>query len=154
LALEQNKPSYIRTTGTPIQKKIYENYCEINNDFNVMSEGDDALLISSGSITRNCIVALNELKESGKNIKHINLLKANPIPSRLLDEINNFKNVYVVEEHCSKNSLLDKLRATSLKDIKGINLGDKFHIVGDYEYLLMNSGLDADSIRKKILEYV
>ena len=37
------KPVYIRTTGTPIQKKIYSKYNDLKGDFNILAEGEEAL---------------------------------------------------------------------------------------------------------------
>ena len=50
-AVSLKKPVYIRTTGTPIQKKIYSKYNDLKGDFNILAEGEEALLISTGSIT-------------------------------------------------------------------------------------------------------
>lgn len=153
LAVKLKKPVYIRTTGTPNQKKIYTNYDCIKDELNILSEGNDLLIISSGSITRNCINAVNDLKESGHSIKHIDVLKLHPIPDDLINEVCSFKEVFVIEEHSSINSLGSKLRSLTLKDIKQINLGDKFHKkIGDYDYLLEQNGLDPLSIKNTLLK--
>lgn len=151
-AVNLKKPVYIRTTGTPIQKKIYLSYEEINPEFNEISEGGDALLLSTGSITRNCIQAVNELKEIGYSINHIDVLKIHPIPELIIDKLLDYKKVFVVEEHFSINSFASKLRSRTLKDIKEINITNSFQKnIGDYDYLLEQNGLDSMSIKNTIL---
>jgi transketolase len=151
-AVNLKKPVYIRTTGTPIQKKIYLSYEEINPEFNEISEGSDALLLSTGSITRNCIQAVNELKEIGYSINHIDVLKIHPIPELIIDKLLDYKKVFVVEEHFSINSFASKLRSRTLKDIKEINITNSFQKnIGDYDYLLEQNGLDSMSIKNTIL---
>lgn len=152
-AVSLKKPVYIRTTGTPIQKKIYLDYSSIDNEFNMLSDGTDALIISTGSISRNCQKAIIELNEIGKSVKHIDVMKINPIPKLLIEELNNFETIFVAEEHNSANSFASKIRSITLKDIIEINLGNTFQAkIGDYEYLLKQNGLDSDSIKKTVLE--
>ena len=152
-AVNLKKPVYIRTTGTPVQKKIYSKYEEINPEFNTISEGSDALLLSTGSVTRNCIQALKELKEIGYSIKHIDVLRIHPIPELLINKLVDYKKVFVVEEHFSINSFASKLRSKTLKNIKEINITNSFQKdIGDYDYLLEQNGLDSLSIKNTILK--
>ena len=154
-SVKLKSPVYIRTTGTPNQKKIYPDYDGIRDEFNILSKGNELLIISSGSITRNCVKAVNELNDTGHSIKHIDVLKLHPIPDDLINEVCNFEKVIVVEEHCSINSLGAKLRAQTLKDIKQINLGNRFHKkIGDYEYMLEQNGLDSLSIKSTLSKYL
>lgn len=150
-AVKIKKPVYIRTTGTPLQKKIYSKFDSININFNTISEGEDALVISTGSITRNCISAVNELSNDGISIKHIDVLKLNPIPKELLIELDKFEKIFVVEEHNSQNSFGSKLRSETLKKIITINLNNNFQKnIGDYDYLLEQNNLDGLAIKNII----
>ena len=150
-AVKIKKPVYIRTTGTPIQKKIYSKFDLININFNTISEGEDVLVISTGSITRNCISAVNKLSNDGISIKHIDVLKLNPIPKELLIELDKFEKIFVVEEHNSQNSFGSKLRSETLKKIITINLNNNFQKnIGDYDYLLEQNNLDSLAIKNTI----
>ena len=151
-AVSLKKPVYIRTTGTPIQKKIYSKYNDLKGDFNILAEGEEALLISTGSITRNCQKAVNELNQIGHSIMHIDVLKIHPIPSLLIKELEKFKKIFIAEEHSAINSFGSKVRSQTLKDITEINLGETFQkSIGDYEYLLKQNGLDSCSIKNTII---
>jgi transketolase len=148
LAIESRKPSYIRTTGTPYQKPIYKRYSEINKTFTTLSQGKTILVISSGSITREVSQAINEIKDGNLFFKHIDVLKAFPITKNLIKQIEQFDSVFVVEEHCLETSLGIKLQALSGKKIQCINTGNKFHKVGDYNYLLKSNNLNSASLKK------
>ena len=99
LSINNRTPTYIRTTGTPIQKPIYHNYNEIDENYNILSSGNDILIISSGSVTREALIASQSLNEQGISTMHIDLLKAKPIEKKLEEIIMNFSTIFVIEEH-------------------------------------------------------
>ena len=152
-AVKLEKPSYIRTTGTQIQPKIYSEYQELDDEYNTLFDGQDFLILSSGSVTRNCIDAVKTLHELGYSARLIDVMRIHPIPESLLTMVSNYDNIFVVEEHYSMNSFASRLRAQTLKNINQINIKDCFqNKIGDYDFMLKQNRLDSLSIKETILQ--
>ena len=151
-SINNRTPTYIRTTGTPIQKPIYHNYNEIDENYNILSSGNDILIISSGSVTREALIASQSINEQGISTMHIDLLKAKPIEKKLEEIIMNFSTIFVIEEHSDLNSIGSHLALSTKKEVIRINTGNKFHEVGDYDFLLSQNNLKSEKIESIIIK--
>ena len=78
---------------------------EVNGEFEedqvqLVQEGKDVLILSMGSITHEASMAAKALKEKGISAKVVAVSSINPAPVKsLINELQNFSNVYTVEAH-------------------------------------------------------
>ncbi len=149
-------PSYIRLTGIPGSPIVYNQKFNFSpGEPNVLKKGKDILIIGTGSVLSQCIIASKELEKFKLKCEVINLHTLKPTNHKLLNTIKKFKTVITVEEHsligglysiiselCSKHKLI--------KNLIPISLPDKFGPTGTYNYLLNFHGLTAKKIVKKI----
>ena len=124
-----------------------------------ITEGNDALIISTGSVSGQAKLATETLKKQNINISLINCHTIKPFDEEILSEINKHDNVIIVEEHSivgGLNSIIsDLLSKNSIhKKILSITLPDKFGPTGDYSYLLNYHGLSHDKISGQIKEFL
>lgn len=153
-------PSYIRLTGIPGSQFLYKNdYDYIFGKYKKITEGNDALIISTGSVSGQAKLATETLKKQNINIALINCHTIKPFDEEILSEIYKHDNVIIVEEHSivgGLNSIIsDLLSKNSIhKKILSITLPDKFGPTGDYSYLLNYHGLSHDKISSQIKEFL
>ena len=151
-------PSYIRLTGVPGVKKVYEkNYKYIFGKPIILKKGKDLLIISSGSLVAEAVVAANTLKSKGIDAEVINLHTLRPLNKLIYSKIKSFKKIITVEEHTSAGGLCSVIseiiaRQNLKKSFLSISLPEKFGPTGTYSYLLNYHGLTGEKIVKKILK--
>ena len=152
-------PSYIRLTGIPGSPLLYDdNYNFKFSKKEIFGDGKDVLIISHGSISAQCKLAQNLLDENGIKSKLINLHTLKPIDETIINDINEYEKVIVVEEHSligGLSSIISELVVKNRIKIKILNitLPDKFGPTGDYNYLLDFHNLTAPKISKKIIDF-
>ena len=154
-----NGPSYIRLTGIPGCEHLY------NKDYNYkfgknekIIEGKDILIISSGSVTAQAKIAAENLKKLNISIGLINCHSIKPFNENIINEINNYKYLVVLEEHSiigGLNSIISELlvKHSIKKKILPITLPDKFGPTGDYNFLIDYHGLSNKKIEIKIKNF-
>ena len=159
-ASNERGPSYIRLTGVPGSKYIYENNYDYKFGKNItIAKGQDILILTYGSILGEVKSSLKILKKVNISAEIINIVSIKPIDKSLINSLKKFKKIITIEEHTSigglssivaEQILHNKIKTT----MSSISLPDKFGPTGKYEYLLKYYGLDGENIAKKIIRFV
>ncbi|MDB9701036.1 transketolase [Gammaproteobacteria bacterium] len=158
-ALGANQAVYIRCTGVPGLPPIYKEDFEFKIGKGItIQDGSDIVVISSGSITRNVLDAVEALTMSHKlSFKIIDMHTISPIDKELLNQCMTSKLWITVEEHFVSGGLgsvvaeflSDKFEAIK-PNLLRLGVQDKFSVPGDYNYLIETNELDAQGIIKQI----
>jgi transketolase len=162
-ALNLQKPVYIRCTGIPGLPPVYsEEYnFEIGKGI-ILDEGEDVILISSGSIiSRVSDAAVIMRDDLNMSFKVIDMHTVKPLDEALLSECLSSKIWVTIEEHFVDGGLGSAVanflsaKSNSLKpNLLRIGVEDQFSIPGDYEYMLKKNGLNDRSLVKKITDFI
>ena len=162
-ALDLNTPVYMRCTGVPGLPAIYkeEFKYEIGKGI-VLREGNDVILITAGSVTRNVLEAVDIMQaELGLSFKVIDMHTISPIDKELLNNCLGVKLWVSVEEHFIDGGLgsvvaeyLADTFDSNKPNLLRIGIDNKFSIPGDYDYLLETNELDACGIAKNITSVI
>lgn len=150
--------NYIRTTRKAIET-IYEegSTFEIGKG-NVVREGKDVLLISSGESVSDCLKASDLLAKEGIDCEVVDMFTIKPIDKELiLKDAANKKLVMSVENHSVNGGLgsaVAEVIAENNCDVNFVRHGivEEFGQVGTVDYLKKAFKLDAESIANKVKE--
>jgi len=156
-SLSTDKSVYIRLTGTANNPIIYND----NYDFQIgkaitMKEGSDITIFSTGRMVHNSLKAAEILSEKKISARVINVHTIKPIDKIAIEEANNTKMIFSVEEHNIIGGLGSAIaeHQSSLKtSVRFIRLGvkDKYGSGGSYDYLQKIHGLSPEKIVENIL---
>ena len=152
--------SYIRLTGIPGSPLTYENDYEY--EFSkpiVINEGEDILIIGTGSILGECKIAVELLLEHKVKAKLLNVNTIKPLHGDVLNCISLFKKVVIVEEHMIigglYSTICEKIGSLELNPkLLSISLPCNFGPTGKYDYLINYYGLTGNQITKKIISFI
>jgi transketolase len=153
-------PSYIRLTGVPGYKKVYENsYKYIFGKPVEICSGKDILILTYGSMVSQCIDATKILNKKNISVKLLNIHTLKPFNRDMSYILKKFKKVVTVEEHTvigGLGSMTAEIISTKGLNIKQLKLGlpDKFGPTGKYKYLLNFHGLVEKKIANKVLAFI
>ena len=159
-AFNDRGPSYIRLTGIPGSKNVYDkNYSYKFGKNTTIAKGNDILILCHGSILGQVKLSVKALKKININAELINVISLKPIDKSIISLLKKYKKIITIEEHTSVGGLgsimAEKILKNGIKtDLLTISLPDKFGPTGTYDYLLKYHGLDSDSITKKIIKLV
>ncbi len=149
-------PTYIRLTGIPGSSSVYNKKFNFDlNELNILKKGQDLLIIGTGSVLSQCLIASNKLEKYKLSCEVLNLHTIKPINKKLINKIKKFKTIVTVEEHSligGLYSIISEQCATHKisKNLISISLPDKFGPTGTYNYLMDFHGLTGEKIAKKI----
>ncbi|SHH41060.1 transketolase [Thermosipho atlanticus DSM 15807] len=148
-----------RSKLEPIKKEDGTIFFDENYEFkygkiDVLREGNDAVIITMGSIIPHAIKAVDELKREGIDVALLNVSCPLDLDEETLARYSRTK-ILVLEDHNVFNGLgkmieakLFEMRILPEKFLKvGI---DRFPVSGDYKYLFKLFGLDKEGIIKNI----
>lgn len=147
---KNTQTSYLRLEKKPIFNKPIKSY----NGYNQYFKGNKIAIISVGCVIEEAIKINNFLK---KSVSIYSLYKLqNKILNKLLNIIQHYEKIIVIEEHVKENSVYEKLCAIyDHNKIIGININNGWpKIVGDQNYLRKLYRLDSYSILKIIKKYL
>ena len=158
-AINANKPVYIRLTGNPNAPLVYSDYGAYTpNKANVLKDGDDIAVIATGSMVAPSLEAAKIIEqESGKTVRVVDMHSIQPLDKEVIEQSRRSKLVVTVEEHYVTGGLgsavADVLmeRPNSPRLVK-MGIGNKYSIVGDYDFLLHQHGLNVEGISQTILK--
>lgn len=150
-------PVYIRI-GMGNEKEIYEEECNFEmSKNNIISEGTDATIFTTGSIISEVLEAKEMLLRENINAKIVNISTIKPFDEKsVIEEIKKQKNIFSVEEHNIIGGIGDSIAsviATNNLNCKltKIGLNDCFaEGYGTYSQIRKMNKLDAISIYEKI----
>jgi transketolase len=158
-AFNDRGPSYIRLTGIPGSKNVYDkNYTYKFGKNIIINKGKDILILSHGSILGQIKISVKDLKEMNIDVELVNVVSLKPIDKKLIGLLRKYKKIVTIEEHTSVGGLgsiiAEKILKNGMKiELFSISLPDKFGPTGNYDYLLKYHGLDSNSITKKIIKF-
>lgn len=150
-------PVYIRLTGgdrLPIINSGQSYKFEIGRP-NILSEGEDVLIIACGTILNECINAEKILRDRGITATIMNMHTIKPLDVDSIISRLNHKMLVTVEEHNVIGGLgaaVAEALAGTVEKPKHLLLGinDFVPSAGDYNYLLENCGLSSLQIADRI----
>lgn len=152
-------PAYLRLTGIDGTPSVYKEDSTINLCLpNLIREGEDIVIFSTGSITSECNRASRALKKDGFNCSLYEICNLKPIDkNKLLDIIGKYKLIVTVEEHFINGglgSIISEFISETNADCRLLRIGleDKFLNSGNYSYMLNEANLSASHIRNKIID--
>lgn len=157
-AYSQKGPVYIRI-GMNHEKEFYEDEESLNlrkND--VIINGDDIAIYSTGSILEEVVQAADMLLQEGIHPKVINVCSIKPFCQDDIEKNTRMKRIFTVEEHNVKGglgSIISELVAYNGYGVKvhPIGLNDVFaEGYGTHKRVLERNGLDSVGIYQKIME--
>ena len=159
-AFRDRGPSYIRLTGIPGSKSLYEKDYKYKFGKNtIISKGSDVLILSHGSILGEIKSSLEILNKKKISAKVINISSIKPIDKNISNIIKKFRNVITIEEHTSMGGLGMIISEIIAKhkintNLRTISLPDKFGPTGNYDYLLNHYGLNSSGIAKEVSKFI
>jgi len=151
-------PSYIRLTGIPGSKNVYDKNYKYKFGKNIsITKGKDVLVLSYGSILGQIKQSVKDLKKMNIDVELVNVISLKPIDGKIVSLFKKYNKIITIEEHTSVGGLGSIMAEIILKNrikakLFSISLPDKFGPTGTYDYLLKHHGLDSDSITKEIIK--
>ena len=160
-AVEYVGPVYVRLTGGSNNPAVYSD----NYDFEIgksilLHEGEDVVLISTGTMVYKCLTVANKLNEQGLSVAVIDMHTIKPIDVEMIKKVCGYaKMVVTVEEHSIVGGLGSAVAEVKTA-IQGapphliLGLPDQYGKSNDYEELLKDAGLTISGIIDAIQEYI
>jgi transketolase len=146
-------PVYVRLTGAPGFPVMYSE----DFDFQIgkaieYKEGSDVAFISTGSMLGVVVKAAEILENKGISTRIVDMHTIKPLDTDMLDKVfAENKLIITVEEHSSIGGLggaVAEYKAGVVGAPKQVmaSLGDAFKDIGDYSFMLKQSGLTATAL--------
>ncbi len=161
LSLELDTPCYIRL-GKSGEEIV--NSPDVNLKIgkgNIIRDGKDIVILSTGNMLTTSVKISDDLNTEGISSMVISLHTIKPLDENLLEEVAiKFKNIFIIEEHISSCGLGNRISFFySQKNINvritHIGLPDDFvKLIGNQDFLRAKYGLDAKSIKNKIISII
>jgi transketolase len=158
-AADYKGPVYIRMTGEPGMPRVYED----DFDFEIgkaikLREGDDILIIATGSMVAKALEAAAILSEQGIEACVTDMHTIKPLDMSVFDGISpNCRLIVTVEEHNVIIGLGAEVcryaaQYKELPAVYNIGLPDEYLKAGSYDYMLDKYGLTGEKIADSILK--
>lgn len=154
------QPIYIRMNGTQRAPIVYKEDYEFEIGKAIkLKEGKDISILANGSTVYQSLKAAELLEEAGVSCDVIDVHTIKPIDREMIFSCSDKKAIITVEEH-SKIGGLGSAVAEVLAPEKNVppqlilGVEDRYPHAASYEALLEESGLTAEHIFKKIIEFV
>lgn len=159
-----DKPAYVRCTGIPGQKPLYEQDfdLEIGKAIEVIPPTDSTkiAIFACGSILsvlKDVVIEINS--NTNHSITLIDMHTISPIDEDYLNKVIDYDIWISVEEHfiCSGlgsvlSNFITNSRSISKPYLHKLGVNNKFTTPGDYEFLLQSNGLDKIGLHNSITE--
>ncbi|MFC3031827.1 transketolase family protein [Pseudoalteromonas fenneropenaei] len=160
-AAEFKGPMYIRLTGTANSPIVYEDEYEFTIGKSItLRQGSDVTLIACGSMVYEALQAANMLSEQGIEAEVVNMHTIKPLDTTSVDNaIASGKPIITIEEHTTLGGLGSSV-AEYMSPLERrvrhllIGLPDAYIKTGDYQYMLKDQQLDAESLAVRIKAFV
>lgn len=153
------KPMYLRITVNSPDVSIYREPREYDPcEYDVVSHGEDAIVLAIGCILGDVIKAAEKLKGSGIEVEVVNVRSVKPLNADLIDCMKKFRKIITVEEHCVVGGLgsavSEMLVGETKAEMKRIGIQDEYFTADEPENIRAQIGLTADGIASMIEEFV
>lgn len=128
-----------------------------DEEFTVVNDTSDIVLISYGSEFYQTLRAYNELLKIGKNVSLIKLNKIYPLSNSLVLKLKKYNKIFLYEEVIKSGGIGEHLSAMLFEnDYKGeykiFAVNNCFVGAGEHDSLIKKFGLDSRSIISNVLE--
>lgn len=157
--VEYHGPVYMRI-GNPKIPVLFERRPFVIGKGQLLREGTDVTLISTGSTTLDAIQAAEDLKKQGISVQHLGMPTVKPLDVELVRaSAKKTGKIVTVEEHFINNGL-GTLVTDAVSDIKNVvvkKLGipeEYAKTSGDYRELVAYYHLDASGIAESVKEFL
>lgn len=155
---KKNTPAYIRLDKTEnflINKKTKIKISKPN----IVKQGKDALVITTGNCLGQAIEAVKKIEEKGFTLKIISLHTLKPINENLIiKEFENIKYLFAIEEHRKTGGLTSLISEIIAQNNICINFSsfalpiNHKHVIGERDFLKKYYKQDKDNIYKNIIK--
>lgn len=156
-AAEYEGPVYIRLTGEAGMPRVYEDDFDFTiGKSNTLRDGEDVLIIATGSMVREALDAAEDLEESGISATVVDMHTIKPLDTEIFENMSDkCKLIVTVEEHNiygGLGSAVCQYTATrnNMPRVKCIGLPDEYLKAGAYPYMLEKYGLTKESVANAI----
>jgi transketolase len=157
-AIKIKGPVYIRLGRDEDKVKLnYSGKLQFGKGVKIM-EGNDVLIITTGTMFKTSIDVAKLLKESGISVSLVSLHTLKPIDEDLIiSEAKKVKTIFTIEEHTiigGLGSIVSDILTQNDIGVKFRKIGvpDRFtKVIGNQEYMRRANGLSAEQIFKYIL---
>ena len=156
-AARLERPVYLRLSGVMGFPAVYkEDFDFTVGKANLLCEGDDVLVVASGSIVSNALGAASMLLEDfGVGCAVLDMHTIKPLDKRAIREHMAGKRLLVtVEEHSASGGLgsavLEAICGVDHPPVKLIACPDTYPHAADYDYLIEQAGLSSGGIALSI----
>ncbi len=147
-SIDSTNPSYIRLWGGNNIPIVYSQPFDFKIEKSIrLREGKDIQMISTGSMVRVALNIADRLLENGIDAEVVDMTTIKPLD---IDAISKVKPIYTIEEHSVIGGLGDAVASAGYKVFK-IGVEDRYSQVGDYDFLLLQNGLEVEQIVEKII---
>lgn len=156
-AAKYNGPMYIRLGRSAVPTLFDEDYKFEIGKGNVVRDGNDATIIACGMMVNEAIIAHEELKSEGINVRVINMSTIKPIDRELIIKAaKETKAIVTAEEHSIIGGLGSAVSEVVSEEcpviVKKVGVKDVFGESGTPAELLEKHGLTAKHIAKSVKE--
>jgi len=160
MAYRQPEPTYVRIEKGTLGK-IYEDGHDFSAGFDVLIEGTDLIIVSTGYMVQQAVTLVEELRHQGISAGLLDLYRLKPVDgSSLLKAIGAAPRIATLEEHSligGLGSIISEILADEGEPtpIKRFALPDRFtYKYGSRDWLLAQDGLDTHSVATTILRWI
>ena len=158
-AYDHEGPVYIRIGMNKEHEFFDENYSLNISTNDVLRDGTDIVVYSTGSILEETYKACELLEKDGISVKLVNVSCIKPFDAvGLLDDAVSFKRIVSIEEHNiygGLGSIISEITSYNGIPVKVIPIGmeDRFAVgYGTQDIVRGNNNLDSESIYRRIIE--
>ncbi len=159
-AIDRHGPMYMRV-GRAATPDVYTPEQLSGLEYgkaSVLREGDDGVIIASGVMVRNSLLAAEELSREGLSLKVIDMHTVKPMDTAaVLEAARSFGSIITVEEHVEAGGLGSAVLELLSQDkipVKMISFGDVNAVCGSANEILAHHGLDASSIASEVQKWL
>lgn len=154
-SVNHNGPMYIRLTRQNLDKIFDESYRFEFGKGVQLTNGDDAVIFSTGALTAEALKASQILKNKGINLRVINIHTIKPIDKEIIvKSARECKLIFTAEDHNIIGGLGSAVSEVLIENYPAklirIGLPDVFGESGTPEALYKKYGFDSESLAKRI----
>jgi transketolase len=151
-------PVYMRIGNDPIPD-LFEAAPFVIGKGNVLREGSDVTIISTGTLTGAAIEAAEQLASRGVEARLVGMPTVNPIDRELVAESARLtRRIVTLEEHYVVGGLGTMVQEVTAEEfpvkVKKLGVPHTYATSGPYKELLAHYGLDSAGVAKSVEEFV
>lgn len=155
-ALKADRPVYIRLNGCPDRGTVWTEDFDYNLKGKIIKDGTDMTILSVGSMVPVALEAAQTIEEKGLTVRVVDMLSVSPFDKDVVKNCCKSRLMVTIEEHYITGGLGSAVAETISEGnsipLLRLGIGDRYSVVGDYDFLLEQHRLTAPQIVEDILE--